>query len=76
MSDSLRHCSLDQLQLFSASLIRDITPLVVADKLRYAIPIDWQNKEVFIYDTRSLPKDVLDSIGKVRLEPSNEIVVT
>ena len=76
MSDSLRHCSLDQLQLFSASLIRDITPLVVADKLRYAIPIDWQNKEVLIYDTRSLPKDVLDSIGKVRLEPSNEIVVT
>ena len=76
MSYSLRHCSLDQLQLFSASLIKDITPLVVADKLRYAIPINWQNKEVFIYDTRSLPKDVLASIGKVRLEPSNEIVVT
>ena len=76
MSDSLRHCSLDQLQLFSASLIRDITPLVVADKLRYAIPFNWQNKEVLIYDTRSLPKNVLDRIGKVRLEPSNEIVVT
>ena len=76
MSNSLRHCSLDQLQIFSASLIRDITPLVVADKLRYAIPISRQNKEVVIYDTRSLPKDVLDSIGKVRLEPSNDFVIT
>ena len=76
MSDSLRHCSLEQLQLFSASLIRDITPLVVADKLRYAIPINWQNKDLIIYDTRSLPEDVQDSIGKARLQPSNETVLT
>ena len=76
MSDSIRHCSLYQLQLFSASLIRDITSLVLADKLRYAIPIKWEKKEVLIYDTLSLPKNILDSIGKVRLEPSNEIVVT
>ena len=72
MSDSLRHCSLDQLQLFSASAIRDITPLIVADKLRYAIPINWQNKHIIIYDTRCLPEDVLDRIGKARLEPSSE----
>jgi hypothetical protein len=49
---------------------------VVADKLRYAIPINWQNNDVKIYDIRSLPKNVLDSIRKVRLEPSNDFVVT
>ena len=76
MSDSLRHCSLDQLQLFSASAIRDITPLIVADKLRYAIPFNWQNKHIIIYDTRCLPEDVLDRIGTARLEPSSEFVLT
>ena len=76
MSDTLRHCSLDQLDLFSTSLIKDITPLVMADKLRYAIPIDWHEQEVSIYDTRSLPRDVLDSIRSAKLEPGNDIVVT
>ena len=76
MSESLRHCSLDQLHLFSASLVRDITALVVADKLRYAIPIDYQNEEFSVYDTRSLPEDVLDSIDKAGLKPGNEIVAT
>tara|TARA_B100000900_G_scaffold175866_1_gene149211 strand:+ start:26 stop:940 length:915 start_codon:yes stop_codon:yes gene_type:complete len=76
MSDSPRHCSLDQLHLLSSSQLREITALVVADKLRYAIPIDYQNKELSVYDTRSLPGDVLDSISKARPEPGNEIVVT
>ena len=76
MSDSLRHCSLDQLQLFSASAIRDITPLVVADKLRYAIPINWQNKQVLNFTTHDPPQRCSSRIGMARLEPSNEIVVT
>ena len=76
MSDFIRHCSLDQLHLLSSSQLREITALVVADQLRYAIPIDYQNKELSVYDIRSLPGDILDSISKARPEPGNEIVVT
>jgi len=69
MSEILDHISLNQIDAFSESFGRDVRALILADKLRYAIPMEHLGSDFCLLDTDGLPDTASNTIEE--LKPSD-----
>ena len=70
MSEILGHLSLEQIHSFTESFHKDVRSLILADKLRYLIPVRYVGPGISILDTHALP----DKARKIieQLVPSDD----
>ena len=70
MSEILGHLSLEQIHSFAESFQKNVRSLILADKLRYLIPVRHIGPAISIFDTHALP----DKARKIveQLVPSDD----